>query len=121
MEKLFYLAHVCDILWSIGLVFSIISIVVVVFLIISKYVDYHEYDDEWDLLTKWIKRMSVILIISILTIIFCPNKKTFLFMMGGKVVDELVDKTNIEELPNNTIELLNEYIKVETEKIKKDK
>jgi hypothetical protein len=51
-------------------------------------------------------------------VVFIPEKKTFLFMVGGKAVDTLVDKTNIEEIPGNTINLLNEYIKAETEGIK---
>ena len=39
-------------------------------------------------------------------------------MVGGKAVDTLVDKTSIEEIPGNTIDLLNEYIKAETDGIR---
>ena len=117
MERLFYLAHVFDSLWTIGLISLIVSMIAIVVFIIGKCCEYNT-DEEDANITKLIKRCISIIVVSIVVLVFCPNKKTFLFMMGGKAVDELVDKTNIEELPGNTVELLNEYIKTETEKVK---
>ena len=40
-------------------------------------------------------------------------------MVGGKAVDSIVEKNpEVKELPENTLNLLNEYIKAETEKVK---
>lgn len=43
-------------------------------------------------------------------------------MMGGKVVDTTIENNpEIKELPGNTINLLNEFIEAETDKIRKSK
>ena len=118
MEKLFYLAKVFDGLNTVGTVFLVITAILLCFLIPMKYYCYDEDDNEWSTMSKWIRRCWTVLIISLTFVIFIPDKKTFLFMVGGKAVDTLVEKTDIEEIPGNTIDLLNEYIKVETENVK---
>ena len=123
MEKLFYLAQVFDGLNTVGIVFLVISAIALLTLIIAKYVNKYEYevgedDEDIKIFSKWIRRCWWILIFSIIFTVFIPEKKTFLFMIGGKAVDTLVDKTDIEEIPGNTINLLNEYIKAETENVK---
>lgn len=58
-------------------------------------------------------------LIGVLGMIFVPKKQTYLFMVGGRVVDEAVmANPEIKELPSNTLNLLNEYIKIETEKVR---
>lgn len=126
MEKLFYFAKVCDGLNTIGIVFTVIAAIVICVLIPCKYVTKYEgYNysqdknkDKVETFSRWIRRCWWILSIGIILTIFVPDKKTFLFMVGGKAVDTLVDKTNIEEIPGNTIDLLNEYIKAETDGIR---
>jgi hypothetical protein len=122
MEKIFYLAQVFQGLNVVGTVFLVMSTIAICVLIPLKYstLDPDEDSDTrtWKTITRWIRRSWSILIVSILMVVFIPEKKTFLFMVGGKAVDTLVDKTNIEEIPGNTINLLNEYIKAETEGIK---
>ena len=126
MEKLFYFAKVCDGLNTIGIVFTVIAAITICVLIPCKYVTKYEYsygesktrDDKVNSFSRWIRRCWWILSIGIILTIFVPDKKTFLFMVGGKAVDTLVDKTSIEEIPGNTIDLLNEYIKAETDGIR---
>ena len=122
MEKLFYLAQVFDGLHTVGIVFLVLSAIAVSTLLICKYVykydcSLDEDDDEIKIFSKWIRRCWWILSFGIIFTVFIPEKKTFLFMVGGKAVDTLVEKTDIEEIPGNTINLLNEYIKAETEKV----
>lgn len=60
--------------------------------------------------------------VALLITVFTPTKQTYLFMCGGAAVDSIVeDNPEVKELPGNTLNLLNEYIKLETEKIKKGK
>ena len=127
MEKLFYFAKVFDGLNTVGIVFMVIAAIVLCILIPCKYVTKYEYsyggksdarEDKVNSCSRWICRCWWILSIGIILTIFVPDKKTFLFMVGGKAVDTLVDKTDIEEIPGNTINLLNEYIKAETDGIR---
>ena len=118
MEKIFYLAQVFNGLNTLGIVFLVVFTLALVVCMPLKYSMYDENDKEWEILSTWIKRSWWMVAISSMLVIFVPEKKTFLFMVGGKAVDELVDNTDIEEVPNNTINLLNEYIKAETEKVK---
>lgn len=118
MEKIFYLAQVFNGLNTLGIVFLVVFTLALVVCMPLKYSMYDENDKEWGILSTWIKRSWWMVAISSMLVIFVPEKKTFLFMVGGKAVDELVDNTNIEEVPSNTINLLNEYIKAETEKVK---
>ena len=118
MEKLFYLAQVFDGLNIVGTVFLFLSAIALTVAVITKLVNYDPEDEEWEMLTKWSRKFAWILVISIMIEIFVPSKRTYLFMIGGKAVDTLVDQTNIGEIPGNTINLLNEYIKAETENVK---
>ena len=118
MEKIFYLAQVFNGLNTLGIVFLVVFTLALVVCMPLKYSMYDENDKEWEILSTWIKRSWWMVAISSMLVIFVPEKKTFLFMVGGKAVDELVDHTDIEEVPGNTVNLLNEYIKAETEKVK---
>lgn len=118
MEKLFYLAQVFDGLNIVGTVFLFLSAIALTVAVITKLVNYDPEDEEYEMLTKWSRKFAWILVISIMIEIFVPSKRTYLFMIGGKAVDTLVDQTNIGEIPGNTINLLNEYIKAETENVK---
>jgi hypothetical protein len=118
MEKIFYLAQVFNGLNTLGIVFLVVFTLALVVCIPLKYSQYEPEDAEWNVLSRWIRRSWWVVAIASMLVIFVPEKKTFLFMVGGKAVDELVDNTNIEEVPSNTINLLNEYIKAETEKVR---
>lgn len=118
MERIFYLAQIFNGLHTLGIVLIVVFTFALTVFIPFKYCNFDPEDHEWDTLSKWIKRSWWIVSIACLLVIFVPEKKTFLFMVGGKAVDSLVDHTDIEEVPGNTINLLNEYIKAETERVK---
>ena len=118
MEKLFYLAQVFDGLNIVGTVFLVLSAGCLLGVILTKLIQYEPGDEEWDMMTRWSHKLAWTLAVSIMLVVFIPTKKTYLFMIGGKAVDTLVDETNIDEIPGNTIDFLNEYIKAETENIK---
>ena len=115
MEKLFYFAQIFEginVLVIIGIVFSVI-------VLLYCFIQY--CDDEFTNKVRiTCKKGWIGLIISILLVVFIPTKRTFLFMMGGRAVDSIISNNpEIKELPGNTLNLLNEYIKVETEKLNK--
>ncbi len=68
------------------------------------------------------KKVTLVAVLSVLAAIFVPSKKTYLFMVGGRYIDSVISENpEIQELPKNTIELLNEYIKAETEELREEK
>lgn len=119
MEKIFYLAQVLGGLNTLFAVLTGLLSVTFLFIAIGIIVCKSEGDEIPKEMMKMFSTIPLILIISIIGIIFIPSKQTFLFMIGGRAVDSIVeDKPEIKELPGNTFDLLNEYIKAETEKVK---
>lgn len=124
MERIFYLGQVVQginalmcVAFGVGLALVVITGAIGLNL-------YYEDDDEVAAkrLWSWMRRFIVISFIGCLGMIFIPSKQTFMFMVGGKVVDNAIqDKPEIKELPSNTLDLLNEYIKAETEKVREKK
>ena len=122
MEKIFYLAQVVNGLSTVFTVFLIISSVISVILLIGYACEKSEGNKEADSLLKIVKKVLVVFIISLVGAVFVPSKETFLFMVGGSVVDQAMEhKPEIKELPENTLELLNEYIKTATDKVREEK
>lgn len=120
MEKIFYLAQVCGSLSALSKVIMIISTIVCVLSAILYCCANEDYDEtEVKVCSKLCKISLLFVIISTLLVVFVPDKKTFLFMVGGYVVDSVVeDHPNVKEIPGNTLDLLNEYIKTTTEELK---
>ena len=125
IEKLFYLAKVFDglnVVFQVFLVLSAILFVVATVIALANYYDGGEEAEYYKTGSKWAKILFPILLLNIGAYIFTPDKETFLFMMGGKVVDTTIQNNpEIKELPGNTINLLNEFIEAETDKIRKSK
>ena len=116
MEKIFYLAQICEGLSITGHIFLVIS-GAAIFISLIGITMAEDWSEEYP--KKIFRAITPIFIVSLLLTIFVPSKRTFLLMMGGKAVDAIVeDKPELKELPGNTLDLLNEYIKAETEKIK---
>ena len=119
MEKIFYLAQVLGGLNTLCAVLTGILSATFIFIAIEIIISKSEGDETPKEMTKMFNAIPLILIISIIGIIFIPSKQTFLFMIGGKAVDSIVEENpEVKELPENTLNLLNEYIKAETEKVK---
>lgn len=134
MEKLFYYAQVIG---GLHILFSVICVIggfaAVCTTIGAIYTareadddDYYSVSERQELLLtyknvrKWAVRLWCILVVAVMGNIFIPTKQTFLFMVGGRAVDNMIEnKPEIKEIPGNTFELLNEYIKAETDKIRR--
>ena len=115
MEKVFYLAKVFDGLHVLALILTILGVIISVIAVVN-YFDLYEGSAEAKDFRKLVRSILVVTAISILCLIFVPDRRTYLFMVGGKIVDTAIE-TNPEilEIPENTISLVNEYIKSETQ------
>lgn len=119
MELIFYLAHVFSCLHTIAIVMLALSVIVLVFSGILSIVacpenDYRPGTDEKA--KRVFKKTLPIAIAGLLITTFIPSRETYLFMIGGRVVDSAVSGSpEVKELPANTLNLLNEYIKQKTE------
>ena len=125
MEKMFYLAELIGSLNTVctafAIIFSLAMVIGWVGKIISKLSDdYMENDKKFfKLLSKY---ATIFGIIFILSAVILPSKKTYLLMMGGKVVDLTIENNpQIKEIPDKTIDLLNAWIEGETKNLKKEK
>lgn len=120
MEKIFYLAQVFGAINRLAILFLFIGLVGTI-IPAGFYLSDEVNDKDRTILKKIIKFCLASLIIGISCIIFVPKEKTYLFMVGGRYIDSVVSENpEIQELPKNTIELLNEYIKSETENLRKE-
>lgn len=117
MEKIFYLAQVFDALHFIGIILLIISIIALL-IVLSAICDDPNCKESTDY-RKFCTCTIIGLIIGFLATCFVPSKETYLFMVGGKVVDSAIKQNpSVKDLPGNTLQLLNEYIVSKTEGIR---
>lgn len=125
MEKIFYLAQVFGTLSTLCSIFLLLSCIGLGGSIIIYFLSVHDrnkygdnFDEDVKISSKIIKWSIPLVVLFTLGSIFIPSKSTYLFMVGGKVVDNAVEKNQeLEELPTNTLNLLNEYIKIKTEEL----
>lgn len=81
----------------------------------NNYSNYAEEKKVWKMVSKW---ATILLIIFTITATIIPSKKTYLLMMGGKVVDMTVENNpQLKEIPGKTIDLLNAWIEEETKSL----
>lgn len=120
MEKIFYLAQIFGGLNTVSIVLLVCSFILLITTLIVWAIGFCECDSDLTNASKKLIKPAVIgIIVGALLNIFVPSKETFLFMVGGKVVDSAIaNKPEIKELPENTLNLLNKYIKTATEKLK---
>ena len=123
MEKIFYYASVFETFRIIaGLILAIGLIAFIGFFIyaIDEYVHYGKNED----LSFFIKADALCLLIvlfSSLIVVFIPSRETYLLMKGGKVVDTAINNNeDLKNIPENTLNLLNEYIKTVTEELSEE-
>lgn len=142
MEKIFYLSQVIGGLHTMFGIILGICLCVALFVTIGTIMAAHEHDNPeedysfstkeardayaeecllgYKALKKWATILWTVVFISACVKIFVPTKQTFLFMLGGAVVDNAIEhKPEIKELPENTLNLLNEYIKEATKGIQR--
>ena len=118
---MFYLAQIFEGLYTLMcVIFGVCLAAAFIFMMLGCTSAVEDKDDEDA--KKYFHKMRVwgaTALIGFLGMIFVPKKQTYLFMVGGRVVDEAVmANPEIKELPSNTLNLLNEYIKIETEKVR---
>lgn len=120
MEKLFYLAQILGGLNTVFKILLVCSFILLFTALISWGIASCDLDEGMEKCSKKLIKPALIgIIVGALLNIFVPSKETFLFMVGGKVVDSAIaNKPEIKELPENTLNLLNEYIKTATEQLK---
>lgn len=124
MERMFYLAELIGSLdkvcTGLAIVFFIAMVIGWVGRAISSSCD--DYTDKDRKIFRLVSRYATIFgIIFILSAVILPSKKTYLLMMGGKVVDMTVENNpQLKEIPGKTIDLLNARIEEETRNIKEN-
>ena len=120
MENIFYLAQVFGGIHAFLVVLMILSVlsVIVSFVIYSSALENRENENSPKSRTMLICSI-VSLVIASLGTIFTPTQNTFLLMYGGKIVDHAIENNpEVKDIPGNTLNLLNEYIKTKTEELK---
>lgn len=122
MEKVFYLANVLGGLEVVLVTFFIVSLIIFAVWIAFYLAEYFDYSPDEDELKRYGKGVLLFFIVSIilsLATVFIPNKETYLLMQGSKAVEQMYNKSEtLQELPKNTVNLLNEYVKTLTEELK---
>lgn len=123
MEKIFYLAQVFGVLNTIGHVFFVVSVVLLVLLVFAictlDVCNEKQQAENIKYAKKAYKIAAIFLALGFLLTCFVPSKETYLFMVGGKVVDSAIEQNpSVKDLPGNTLQLLNEYIVSKTEGIR---
>lgn len=122
MEHIFYLANVFGALSKFFILVFAISFIALIMFIIGACIHEHDCgkdDEDAKLFRKWVKYTSVIVVVSFLGRIFIPDKDTYLLMKGGEIVEEAYkNSSDLQELPKNTAEFLNEYVKTLTKELK---
>lgn len=111
MEKFLYLLQVADAFNVLAWVIVGISGFLGIFCLITILVG---LDDEIKLAKKSLKPCIIVASIALLLGIFLPTRKTLILMAGGKIIDQTIQNNpKIKEIPSNTIDLVNEYLKKE--------
>lgn len=123
MERIFYLAEIIgslDIVCTgLAIVFFIATVIGWIGRAITTVEDYTE--DVKKAFKQVSKYTTIFGIIFILSAVILPSKKTYLLMMGGKVVDMTIENNpQLKEIPGKTIDLLNAWIEEETRNIKEN-
>ena len=122
MEHIFYLANILDAFSTLFAAFMVLGLCFTLFLIGGAIVEAHESgkdDEDVVLIKKWAIRCGIVFIVSSLGYIFIPDKDTYLLMKGGEIIEEAYKNcSNLQELPKNTAEFLNDYVKTLTKELK---
>lgn len=122
MEKIFYLAQIFNSLHWIAIILTAIAIAAILITLTKIDCDFSFDEDELIHFKKTIRYIVITFCIGLLGLTFCPTKQTYLFMVGSRTIEDVIENNStLKEVPGNTIDLLNEYIKLETEKIRNKK
>ena len=109
MAKIIYLAHIFDGVNILSIILLVVSIIVIVGAIIQCFVDLEEGEPTVKD-SKLVKNAFVIAIISALLVIFVPNEKTYLTMVGVDGLEKIVTNDVAKEIGGKTLDLVNKYL-----------
>lgn len=122
MGKIFYLAELFSDLEGLSLAFIILGCLAILMLAAAGYTDDlftpYSYDEKreskrLEKLAKFKKRIKGIFVgvlISILTIIIVPDRRTYLLMVGGNAVEEVAKNERVQEVAGKTLDLIEQYL-----------
>lgn len=124
MEKVFYWANAFDGARMVFVIFLVIAIIVLAIWTGFWLAEVTEYGSEdkdaksYQNKVLWTFGLSVLLSLGV---IFIPDKQTYLLMKGSKAVEEMYkNNETLQELPKNTVNLINEYVKTLTKELQED-
>lgn len=119
MEKIFYLAQIFGGLNAIAILGIIISVITILVFTIwfssaglyDKEANAHwGREEDYKFGVKWIKRCTIALTVFIVTAIFVPSKKTYLFMVGTHALEEIATNERVQATAGKTLDLLDQYL-----------
>lgn len=119
MEKFFYLLQIADAFNVLTWIIAVISGLLCIFCVVGilSALD----DNDIKLCKKSLKPCIIVLSIALLLGIFVPTRKTLILMAGGKIIDQTIQNNpKIKEIPSNTIDLVNEYLKKEIQDLQSE-
>ena len=124
MEKVFYWANALDGARVISTILFSIALIVLAIWIGFWFAEISEYgskDEDAKLYQNralWTLGLAALLSLGV---IFIPDKQTYLLMKGSKAVEEMYkNNETLQELPQNTVNLINEYVKTLTKELQED-
>lgn len=129
MEKIFYLAQIFGGLNAIAILGIIISVIALLVFTIwfcsaglydKKGNAHWGREEDYKFGVKWIKRCTIALIVFIVTVIFVPSKKTYLFMVGTHALEEIATNERVQATAGKTLDLLDQYLDKQLSKDKEE-
>lgn len=124
MEKVFYWANALDGARVVFVIFLVIALVVLAIWTgfwIAEVTEYGIKDEDaksYQNRVLWTFGLSALLSLGV---VFIPDKQTYLLMKGSKAVEEMYkNNETLQELPKNTVNLINEYVKTLTKELQED-
>lgn len=121
MEKIFYIAQLLGALNTFVTVIYVFAIVAII-LLGMVYFGGELYDPDNDengalVCKKWLKNSAIITIVAVLIAIFVPDKQTYLFMVGGRAMEEISNSEKVQDRASKTIDLLDQYLERKVKEI----
>lgn len=127
MEKIFYLAKFYGGISTFSLViliFGWLTLIITGIVFLVRHCDYYYRDDKDN--ARYDKSMFIIAKVSFIAAvvatsvyIIVPDRKTYLLMSAGKVTDKYIEDGQwIKDAPEETVKLLNDYLKEELDQLK---
>lgn len=122
MGKIFYLAELFNDLEGLSFAFIVLGCLAIIVLVAVAYADdlftpylYDEKKENQRLekLAKFKRRIKGIFIgilVSGLTIVIVPDRKTYLLMVGGNAVEEVAKNERVQEVAGKTLDLIEQYL-----------